>query len=344
MRRFTESAIFAQGQASGKRHSPFKIFSGALDSPRRVSHVWPTPTVNPTQPSLLSRRQALATAAAALTLPFTAVPRALAADAAPAPSHPGRPKIGLAGYSLRKYALDDAVAVVKKLGITHVAVFRVHVPILIGTPEQCAAGAKPFHDAGLDVYSTGVTALGSTEASMRRAFECAKAAGLKKMAANYAEPPTPEVLKLTERFIKEYDISITFHNHGPEDRIFPSPYDALRAVEPYDPRMGLCLDVGHCRRYGIDPVEAIHRCRPRLLDVHMKDSVAPVGAKKDIPADMGFGYLDLRAIATALVETGYDGSIGLEYEVDSPDPTPNMAQSFGYLRGLFDALLPKATA
>ena len=43
--------------------------------------------------------------------------------------------------------------------------------------------------------------------------------------------------------MKEYDIRIAIHNHGPEDKLCPSPVDVLKAVKNMDPRMGCCIDV-----------------------------------------------------------------------------------------------------
>jgi inosose dehydratase len=112
-------------------------------------------------------------------------------------------------------------------------------------------------------------------------------------------------------------------------------------VEPYDQRMGLCIDVGHSARAGVDPAEAIVKCRSRLYDVHLKDTVAGVGVKKDVPVVLGNGRLDLRAIMAALLQIRYPYQVGLEYEVESPDPVPGIGLSFGYMRGMLDALAPK---
>ena len=214
-----------------------------------------------------------------------------------------RLSLGLATYSLRKLPTDDAIRALGVLGITRVSLFRVHMPIVEGTPGgDCRVIAKKFRDAGITVTGTGVVTLKNSEGAMRRAFECGRAAGLTTMTASYAVPPDKDALLLTERFVREYDIRIAFHNHGPEDTIFPSPYDVMRAVEPYDERMGLCIDVGHSARAGVDPAEAIIKCRARLYDVHLKDTVAGVGVKKDVPVVLGNGRLDLRAIMAALLQ------------------------------------------
>ena len=294
----------------------------------------------------LTRREAIRKAAmAGLLLPLAgAVPR-LSAVPAPvpvaAPSPTQRLSLGLATYSFRKLSTDAAVAALKELGITSVSVFRVHVPILLSTPDTCRDMAARFRDAGIAIKSTGVVQLAKDEAVMRKAFECGKAAGLSMMTASYAAPPDRDTLLMTERFVREYDIRLAFHNHGPEDKTFPSPYDVWEAVKPYDERLGLCLDVGHTMRAGVDPVEAIRKCGARIYDLHIKDSLASAGAKKDIPVGLGLGLIDIRGILEALMRAGYAGQVGLEYEVEDADPIPGVAQSFGYLRGMLDALVPK---
>ena len=296
--------------------------------------------------SFFSRREAIKKAAlAGIAAPFVGALSGLGAqEPVPAPKPAGSLKLGLAGYSLRKYSTDEAIALLRTLQISSVAVFKVHVPIQISTPEVCRDMAKKFREAGISIASTGVVYLSNDEGQMRRAFDCGRAAGLTTMAASYAKPPDRPTLLLTERFVREYDMRIAFHNHGPEDAIFPSPYDVWNAVAPYDERLGLCIDIGHSFRAGVDPTEAILKCRSRLYDVHVKDTVAGVGAKKDIPVEMGYGKLDLRSVVAALLKIQYPYQVGLEYEVDVADALPGIAQSFGFLRGLAAALGSKEGA
>jgi sugar phosphate isomerase/epimerase len=297
---------------------------------------------------LVTRREALAkTAMAGLMLPLAGAARAFgaleAAGPAAAPQAAARLNLGLATYSFRKLPVDAAIAACKLLGVTSVSVFRVHVPILLGSPDDCRDAAKRFRDAGLSIASTGVVTLKDSESVMRKAFECGKAAGLRTMTASYAEPPDRDTLLMTERFVREYDIRLAFHNHGPEDKIFPSPLDVWNAVQPYDERLGLCIDVGHSARAGTDPVEVIMKCRSRLYDVHLKDTLAGAGDRKDVPVEMGFGRLDTKGIIAALVRVGFAGQAGLEDETDAADPVPGVAQSFGYMRGVLAATPPAAS-
>lgn len=294
----------------------------------------------------VTRREAIRKAAIAgfLLSQARAAPKLGAAEIT-RPNEPGEAvpnlNLGVATYSLRALPVDAAIEALKAMQITSVSVYKQHVPILVSTPDVCREMAQKFRRAGITLTSTGVVQLANREETMRRAFECGRAAGLATMTASYASPPDRDTLLLTERFVREYDMRIAFHNHGPEDSVFPSPNEVWNAVQPYDERLGLCLDVGHAARAGVDPVEAIFKCRARLYDVHFKDTLSGAGEKKDRPVGLGFGHLDLRAIMSALLQIHFRYQVGLEYEVESTDPLPGIAESFGYMRGMLAALAPR---
>jgi sugar phosphate isomerase/epimerase len=292
---------------------------------------------------LVTRREAIArTAMAGLVLPMMGAARSLGAvDAGQPVSGPAaspRLNLGIATYSLRKLSTDAAIAALQLMQVKSVSVGSAHVPILISTPDVCRVAAQKFRSAGITVTSTGVVTLANSEGVMRRAFECGRAAGLSMMTASYTAYPDRDTLLLTERFVKEYDITLAFHNHGPQDKVFPSPFDAWAAVKPYDKRLGLCIDVGHTARAGVDPVEAILKCGERLYDVHMKDLLPGEGDKADQAVGLGFGRLDVRSMMAALIKVGFRYQVGLEDEVKTDDPIPGVAQSLGYMRGVLAAL------
>jgi sugar phosphate isomerase/epimerase len=148
------------------------------------------------------------------------------------------------------------------------------------------------------------------------------------------------VLPRVEKFAKQYDIKIAIHNHGPEDPDFPSPYDVLKAVKSMDPRMGLCIDVGHTVRTGTDVVRAVADAGPRLHDMHIKD-LRDLKAKES-QCIVGEGVIPIPAIFRRLIAMRYPGYVNLEYEIDADDPLPGMKQSFAYMRGVLAGLAPAA--
>ena len=151
-----------------------------------------------------------------------------------------------------------------------------------------------------------------------------------------AGDPTPETLPRIEKFVKENDIRIAIHNHGPEDKLWPSPLDVLKAVKDMDPRIGCCIDVGHTVRAGTDVVQAIKEAGPRLFNVHMKDLTSFQSKESQVP--VGEGIMPVRQIFQALIAMKYNGFVDLEYEVHPDDPMPGAIASFAYMRGILAGL------
>src|SRR5262249_45657646 len=184
--------------------------------------------------------------------------------------------------------------------------------------------------AGIKLHAVGTVYFQKDEDDdIRMKFEYAKRAGVKVIVAG---DPAIATLPRIEKYVKQYDIRIAIHNHGPEDKIFPSPLDVLKAVQNMDPRMGCCIDIGHCVRAGTDVVEAIHTVGPRLYNMHAKD-LTDFSAKESQVA-VGDGQMPIRAIFQALIDTGSPGFVDLEYEVHGDDPMPGVIESFAYMRGV----------
>ncbi len=285
---------------------------------------------------LLSRRAALKGAAlAALGYPLLRPLSLLAAAPASLPDRTHGIKLGLASYTLSTLSVDQVIAVTSQLELKTVALFRLHAPWATGTVEECRTVVKKFADAGITVTSTGVVELPNEEAAVRKAFENIRGAGLKKFCGR----PTVESLPLVEKFVKEYDVVVAIHNHGPTDR-YPKSADALKAILPYDKRIGLCVDVGHGWLADEDPAETIRMAKDRVYEVHLKDTRGPKDGKfsDSGPVIVGRGLLDFKAIMAALVEIKFAHEAEFEYEEPVPNKVPGLAESVGYVRGLLAAM------
>lgn len=240
-------------------------------------------------------------------------------------------KMGVATYSLSKLKREEAIRAIRRLGLHYASIKDAHLS-LKSTPEERRAVAKEFRDAGITPLSCGNIAPGKNEESIRAVFEYARDAEIPTIVCS----PVKATIPILDKMVKEYDIKVAIHNHGPEDKVWPSPFDAWEAVQSFDPRLGLCIDVGHTARTGVDPVDAIRKCAPRVYDLHIKDITVPSG--RSTPIELGRGVLDLRGILQALLDIKYAGLVGLEYEKDMTDPLPGMAESIGYLKGVLSGM------
>jgi sugar phosphate isomerase/epimerase len=240
----------------------------------------------------------------------------------------GPVRLGLASYSLRNFK-DPAyvIAAMKTLRTPYLNLKDFHLPM--GPADEVRAHAEQYRAAGLTLTAAGTIYFPKDEDDdIRSKFEYVKAAGIPLIVG----APTHQTLPRVERFAKQYDIRVAIHNHGPEDKEWPSPLDVLAAVKNMDPRIGCCIDVGHTMRAGVDPVEAIRRAGPRVLDMHMKD-LAQKNVKESQVA-VGEGVMPVRGIFEALEAIRYKGFVDLEYEIKAEDPMPGIVESFAYMRGV----------
>jgi len=237
-------------------------------------------------------------------------------------------KLGVASYSLRKLSRADAIKALEQLQVKYVNIKEFHAKIA-DTPESWKQARQDFENAGITILGVGnISMAKKDEGEIRRNFDYAKTLG----APLIVMAPTRETLPLIEKFAVEYNIKGAIHNHGPEDKNFPAPKDALDAVKGMDKRMGLCIDVGHTVRTGADVVEwvKVAGSQGRLLDMHFKDLADLMNSDSQVP--VGEGKMPVRQIFAELIRQHYTGGVMLEYEIDENNPVPGMQKSFAYMR------------
>ena len=279
-----------------------------------------------TRRNFLSQATALAAA--------SAVPAArLVAAPADAPVSPVR--LGVASYSFRKFNRAQVIEFMKALKVPLINLKDMHLPMT--PPDETRRAAADFRDAGLTITGAGVIGFEKDEdADMRVKFEYVKTAGIPLIIGM----PSAAVLPRLEKFVKEYNIKVAIHNHGPEDKNFPSPFDVLKAIKTLDPRIGLCIDCGHAVRAGADVPAAVKAAGPRLLDMHIKDLTDFGSDNSGCP--VGDGKMPIPGIFKALIAIGFKGQVMLEYEIDETAPLPGMVKSFAYMRGVLAGMGYKA--
>jgi len=239
-------------------------------------------------------------------------------------------QIGLASYTLRQFNLDEALAMTRRVGLKNICFKSMHLE-LDSTPAQIEAVVAKVNEAGLTLYGGGVISM-RNEGQINQAFDYAKAAGMEVIIA----APSHEMLALIEKKVKQYDIKVAIHNHGPGDKYFPTPAVALEHIKNLDKRIGMCHDIGHTKRYGSDPIAETELCGDRLHDVHIKDVSAATKAGEGV--EIGRGVIDIPRFVRTLVRMKYAGKVSLEYEKDADDPMAGLAESVGYVRGVIAAL------
>ncbi len=244
-------------------------------------------------------------------------------------------RLGIASYTFRNFDQAHLMEFMKQLRTPYLNIKEVHLPM--GPLEQIKRQASDYRSAGLILTAAGTIYFPKDEDDdIRMKFDCCKAAGIPLIVG----APTHKTLPRVEKFVKEYDIRLAIHNHGPEDKEWKSPLDVLAAVKSMDPRVGCCIDVGHTMRAGTDVVSAIRQAGPRLFDLHMKDLRDSNSRESQVP--VGEGVMPVRDIFQALADMRYPGYVDLEYEIEPDNPMPGVLASFAFMHGVIAGMGYKA--
>lgn len=242
----------------------------------------------------------------------------------------GKIKLGIASYTFREFSLEETLRMTKQVGMDYIALKSMHLPLDKSDSEILGVKNK-IEKAGIKLYGAGVVYM-KNEDEVVNAFRYAKAAGMKTIIG----VPDHELLDLVEKKVKETDIQVAIHNHGPGDDLYPSPESIIDKIGNRDKRIGMCMDIGHTQRIGLDPASEALKYFDRLLDVHLKDvdKSTPEGDTVEI----GRGVIDIQAFLQVLLENRYSGIASFEYEKDGKDPLAGLAESIGYVKGVLSLL------
>ena len=240
-------------------------------------------------------------------------------------------RVGVATYSLRAFPLEETLKDIQRLGVRYLSLKEVHLP-LSSTAEQRKQLRQQAEEMGLSIMSCGVIYMKNDEAQMRQALDYVRDLGASMAVVGVSREMLPQL----DKVIRGYELKAAIHNHGPNDKLFPSPLEVYEAVQPLDRRIGLCMDIGHTFRMREDLVADVKKTRDRLYSMHLKDLDSERVDAKGVP--VGTGVLPIVPLLQELVRSGYTGELQLEYEIDSKDPLPGMGESLGFVRGALQAM------
>jgi inosose dehydratase len=231
-------------------------------------------------------------------------------------------KLGIQLYSLRGFDVDQALKHASDLGFEQVEFYggmlATNAPL-----KQIKETRKKVADLGMSISAHGVNRLTKDAAANRKLFEFAKALGIPTITAD----PDPDSFDNLDELVKEFDIRVAIHNHGPGHR-YNKAVDVLNAIEGHDERIGACADLGHYIRSGQRATEVIRLLEGRLYGIHLKDFAEMKKQTKGVI--LGKGHLDVEGVFLALKATDFpeNGAISLEYEENPKDPIEDIRQCF----------------
>jgi len=235
-------------------------------------------------------------------------------------------QVGIAGYTFAQFSLDQSIAMMKRIGMKNLSLKDIHLPVH-SSDEQINSAMTKLKEAGIQIYTVGVIYMKTKEA-VDAAFIYAKKVGVNMIVG----VPSYDLIEYAEQKVKEFDIKLAIHNHGPEDALYPAPGDVYQRIKNLDVRMGMCIDIGHSLRAGTAPEKAIRDFKDRLFDLHMK--VINAASKDGKAIEIGRGVIRFDEVVESLRKIKYQGMCSIEFEKDMIDPLPGIAESVGYLKGI----------
>ena len=247
-------------------------------------------------------------------------------DPQPAPETAESFRLGMAGWSFHKFNLDKTLETLQRADVKYLCIKDFHLP-LNSTDEEIQAFHKKLAESDVTGYGVGPIYM-KTKEEVDNAFDYAKRVGVKLIVG----VPNYELLPYVSDKVAEYDMQYAIHLHGPDIALYPDADDVWENVKDLDPRMGMCLDIGHDRRNGKDPIADLEKYQSRVFDIHLKDVTD--ATKLGYSVEVGRGILDIPGFVKMLRKVKYTGVVSLEHERNMDNPFMGIAESIGYFRGV----------
>lgn len=250
-------------------------------------------------------------------------------DPQPAPDTKETFKLAMAGYTFAKFDLQTALETMQRCNVHYLCIKDFHLP-LESTDEEIAAFHAKCAEFGVKGYAVGPLYMRSKE-DVDKSFEYAKRVGVNLIVG----VPDYVLLPYVDQKVKEYGYTFAIHLHGPDQDIYQDASVVWEKTKELDPRIGMCLDIGHDTRNGKDPVADLKKYHSRVFDIHLKDVTGT--SKSGYSVEVGRGIIDFPAFVKMLREVKYSGSVSLEHERNMDDPFLGIAESIGYFRAMLVA-------
>ena len=247
----------------------------------------------------------------------------------PAPETNEMFKLGIAGYTFYKFDLQTTLETLQRCDVKYLCIKNFHLPVET-TKEEIEAFHKKCAEYGVKGYAVGPLYMKNKE-QVDKYFDYAKRVGVKTIVG----VPEYDLLPYVNEKVKEYDMYFAIHLHGPDIEKYPDAEDVWKHTKDLDPRMGMCLDIGHDTRNGKDPVADLKKYHTRVFDIHLKDVTG--ASKQGFSVEVGRGIIDFPAFVKMLRKVKYTGVVSLEHERNMDNPFMGIAESIGYFRAMVEA-------
>ncbi|MEI6714372.1 MAG: sugar phosphate isomerase/epimerase [Verrucomicrobiota bacterium] len=242
--------------------------------------------------------------------------------------------LSVQSYTLRDFNIFEAIERVGQTGASAIEIWDGHpvedkIKVSGMNAEQTNQLLKTLSRNNIRV-SGMYAGIPKDEAGAERIFNRAKELGVYSLITE-----SVDAIDVTEKMAATYDIRVGYHGHPKSTKSeykLWNPEYLLDLLKDRDPRLGVCLDIGHQASSGLVPLESLRILKNRVHGLHIKDRAVIGRASEDIAC--GTGILDIAGILKELKSMDFRGCLTVEFEAHLGNNLTDIAQYIGFMRGV----------
>ena len=248
-------------------------------------------------------------------------------------------KIASQAYTFKMFTLEETLDKLNELGLKYVELYgdqTIGAGIEGDTSYKMSAEKRQqikdlLKSKGITPVGFGVSN-GHNEEEWNQLFAFAKDMGIGVITSE----PDYNDLDLVESLCKKYNIKVAIHDH-PIPSKYWHPKISMTMLEGRSELIGVCADIGHWVRSGLDPVECLKTVEGRLISFHFKDlNKFGVRSAHDVP--WGTGVSNISGVMHEMKRQGFQGHISIEYEHNWENNIPEIREALAYFSRVSNAL------
>lgn len=245
--------------------------------------------------------------------------------------------MGVALYSFNRFSFADALDKADSAEINYVEGFSFHnlgkefndKTMASMTEEDISNMKEMLSKKNIQMQSMYVSGA-KNEADWKYYFELAKAMDMQHLVAE----PEKDSWNMLDSLAGIYNIKVAIHEHAKGKSLYWHPDSVIAAMKDH-PNFGVCADLGHWERSGLDPADCLKKLEGKILGVHLKD----IHQSNNPDANdvvIGKGVINFPAIIDEFKRQQFKGVIHVECEHKMENNLAEVIEGKKYFEGLYN--------
>jgi len=246
-------------------------------------------------------------------------------------------KMGVALYSFNRFSFADAIDKADSAGVNYVEGFSFHKlgkefndkSMSSMTEEDIQNMMQMLKSKNIEMQSMYVSGA-KNEADWKYYFELAKEMKMQHLVSE----PDKESWDMLDSLAGLYNIKIAIHEHAKGKSMYWHPDSVLSALKNH-PNFGVCADLGHWERSGLNPAECLKKLEGNILGVHLKDIDQSDNPEAN-DVIIGKGVIKFPEVIDELKRQRFKGVIHIECEHKMENNLAEVIEGKKYFEGLYN--------